>query len=522
MIERPVACLLNLAETRFNTMKTAVSEVSESPYESDEFYAVALRVNDAEERAAALYKKSFNVLEKAVKTTPLTNIDYVVFNLCKILAESDSLPSVKLLKTAFKNYGLKLLSAKEVSVEELFGCEKPMTNDLEIARTIADGMLLIEDYVKLTKSFDVTYSDFKHEITEFITSNARHQLMMLSGKLLDLAETGKFQDQIIVDPEEIKEEVRLCLLEIYTGEEGGSLDENIWIGDSAQKAVEIEKMNEELRPVTRTRIPTFDKFVGPVYTTHVLEVQAAPNAGKTTAATNLGYNGMADYGSKVFFATLEQRIPEVFYKVRARHLKEVHNFAVPRMSDVPEELKAQVQEILDIASVEISKGFDNGGQLCIFDGALNIETFVDDLTYIKKHLFDFDLIIIDYMTLITSTSGMTASDTAALAYIQFKQFCRKYNVGGVSLNQFTREAVEASYGKNANLAPSSGAKTAESERTPDAIMKIITNNTLDVLNQRDILNPKNRHGQKAPKVRTDVDFAASMFFEDQDILEEVI
>lgn len=268
--------------------------------------------------------------------------------------------------------------------------------------------------------------------------------------------------------------------------------------------------------VCDTGLPGVDRDIDGIYSTQLGGVEAAPGTGKTRFALGVwGYRAAVLYHKNVLFYSLEQSKEECEAMLIARHVFELFQIQIPDKlifkDKVPEEYKQQVES----ARIDL---FESGkyGKIRIEATDLYMETFISKIKAVDRLQGPFDLIIIDYMALISeqSTYGKPKGigEIVSYCYKSFKKYVRKNKKAGIAVNQLNRDGITASKA-NKEITTDMAQGGVEVYRSTDFNLTITATNEMELQNKRKIVQPKKRSSQGMGAILVDVRLGICLWYQ---------
>jgi replicative DNA helicase len=241
--------------------------------------------------------------------------------------------------------------------------------------------------------------------------------------------------------------------------------------------------------------------------------------GKTTLSTQLAWSAAVEQGKNVVFFTTETLRPQVSRKLLARHSK-LPIFGLPSGINT-RDLKAGTLSAEDeIKFQEIVNDFTRNpayGKMYIAQVPRSSTiASIEQRMFRLQRRFNIDLVVMDYLALLVSAQRrQTSREELAAILKEAKQVCTTFDDGRgvpfVSPWQVSRAAREAAE-KIEQYSSASLSETAEATNSADVIVSLFappdsTDRYADV--QMQVL--KNRDGETANSLLTEVDYATSWF-----------
>lgn len=393
----------------------------------------------------------------------------------------------------------KLLNRVKVKIDGTDDLNYDDPSALEMAYTIVsqqmhDYLVVWEEHPKDPKDFIVAAKDF---VSRQLNSRFTQVLSSSFDMMTDTDDTSKALNHAQTQME--------MLQEIYDTVKLEELDVNI----QREKGTPLEFICD-------TGLPSIDADIDGIYRTQLGGVEAAPGTGKTRFALGVWtYRAAVLYKKNVLYYTLEQSRDECEAMLISRHAFELFEIQIADKliykNKVPEEYKEQVEA----ARIDL---FESGkyGKIYIEETDLYMETFIDKIKSVDRLQGPFDLIIVDYMALITekNTYGRPKNigEIVSYCYRTFKKFCRKNNKAGIAVNQLNREGIAASKADK-EITTEMGQGGIEVYRSTDFNLTISATQEMELQHKRRISQPKKRSSEGIGSVIVDVRLGISLFYQ---------
>lgn len=266
-------------------------------------------------------------------------------------------------------------------------------------------------------------------------------------------------------------------------------------------------------------IPALDDKTGGMKNGELTLVAGYSNDGKSSFMVQIAHHCAVNQGKNVVIMTTETLRPQMRRKILARHSK-MPIFQIPDGLNTRDlkrgSLSAELERKLEEVTTDLANNPEYG---VIYIAQVPRNSSISE---IEQHLyrlqseFHIDLVVIDYLALLTSSKNRT-TDREILSGIikETKQVATTFNDGRgvpiISPWQVTRVARENAE-KLGHYSSASLSETAEATNSPDLIISLLaptdnTNRFAELTMQ--IL--KSRDSETANDILVDVDFATSCF-----------
>ena len=281
----------------------------------------------------------------------------------------------------------------------------------------------------------------------------------------------------------------------------GLIETNQGTGFVTMNEVLREEKAEEKKPIKVGdfgRIEALNDVYGGIYTSMFYQVLAPPKAGKTKFCARICHTAIVKYGINVTVWAQEGGMNAWTDQMRAIHFDYTYNTG----KDITEKKYGVTQEAIthdnfpnaELKELELSSKQDlesnlNYGTVHYIDRPFVVETFLDDLdTSVKEN--NSKLVIVDYLQLIGSATGMNERERVAQAYRDALVYCKNNNIAFLSPGQFKQEVINDLLSKNDTSGSdmrTAGGSSSEVFRTPDVIITLwastqdLANNTMKIL-----------------------------------------
>lgn len=270
------------------------------------------------------------------------------------------------------------------------------------------------------------------------------------------------------------------------------------------------------------RLEALNKVYGGIYTGMFYQIIAPPKSGKTKLCARLCHSMIVKYGTNVTVWAQEGGKEAWTAQMRAIHFDYVYNTGV----DVTEMKFGVDQNTImkdlfktdDLRQLELSSKLDlasnqDYGVVDFIDRPFNVETFIDEIeTSVKEN--NSRAVIIDYLQLIGTQSGMSSTERIAEAYRKLLVYCKQNNVAIITPGQYKQEAFNEML-KRSDIAGAdlrtAGGGSSEVERTPDIIFALWATSSDLQNNVMHIIPMPSRMNITFPPVRVRINLGTCQF-----------
>lgn len=305
----------------------------------------------------------------------------------------------------------------------------------------------------------------------------------------------------------------------------GLVDQNMGSGFIKMSEVLMDEKPDNKKPILIGdfgRIKPLNDAYGGIYTGMFYSFIAPPKSGKSKLSARLCYNTAILAGNNVTVWAQEGGHEAWSAQMRAIHFDYVYNTG----TDLIDRKFGVTQEVImhdsfktdELRQLELSSKLDlasnqDYGSIDYIDRPFNVETFIEDIdTSVKEN--NSKLVVIDYLQLIGSSTGMTERERIAEAYKKLLTYCKKNNVAVMSPAQFKQESFDDMIKKSsvdgADLRTAAGG-SSEVLRTPDVLFALwasvddIRNNSMK------IISLPSRMNAAFPNINLRIDLATCQF-----------
>lgn len=305
----------------------------------------------------------------------------------------------------------------------------------------------------------------------------------------------------------------------------GLVDQNMGSGFIKMSEVLMDEKPDNKKPILIGdfgKIKPLNDAYGGIYTGMFYSFIAPPKSGKSKLSARLCYNTAILAGNNVTVWAQEGGHEAWSAQMRAIHFDYVYNTG----TDLVDRKFGVTQEVImhdsfktdELRQLELSSKLDlasnqDYGSIDYIDRPFNVETFIEDIdTSVKEN--NSKLVVIDYLQLIGSSTGMTERERIAEAYKKLLTYCKKNNVAVMSPAQFKQESFDDMIKKSsvdgADLRTAAGG-SSEVLRTPDVLFALwasvddIRNNSMK------IISLPSRMNAAFPNINLRIDLATCQF-----------
>lgn len=296
---------------------------------------------------------------------------------------------------------------------------------------------------------------------------------------------------------------------------------------SRELATEAKAVNKSYKIGDFGRIETLNKVYGGIYTSMMYEFLAPPKSGKSKLTTRLAHNITVENGNNITVWAPEGGVDAWFAQYRAIHFDYLYNTGVgitDRKYGVDQDcIIHDTYPSDELRQLEMSSKLDLGtnesyGTIDFIDRPFEVENFLDiiDASVRRNHSV---AIVIDYLQLIQSSSGLGDREAVSKAYISLLDYIKRMNITALLPAQYTQESfnrlMETKDTSSIDMR-TSGAKSSEVVRTPDVILAIWAS-TQDITNgSMKILSMPSRFAKPFPEINLNIDLGPCIFIERTD------
>ena len=273
------------------------------------------------------------------------------------------------------------------------------------------------------------------------------------------------------------------------------------------------------------RLTELNDHLGGIYTSMFYQILAPAKAGKTKLCSRICHTASVIYGTNVTVWAQEGGMDAWSAQQRAIHFDYLYNTGV----DITEKKFGISQDVIlkdkfpndEMKQLELSSKIDlasnkNYGNVDYIDRPFEVETFIDYIdTSVKEN--GSQLVIIDYLQLIGTSTNKSERERIAEAYQKLLDYCKKANIAILTPAQYKQEVLTAlaSSSDTSNVdMRASGGGSAESIRTPDYNIAMWAS-TQDLMNNIvKFLSMPCRMNAAFPEVKAHTDLSVCQFISD--------
>lgn len=280
---------------------------------------------------------------------------------------------------------------------------------------------------------------------------------------------------------------------------------------------------DKMRFISDTGIATIDADCHGIFGTQLFGIEAPPGVGKTKFAVGTwAYRAAVIHKQNVLYIALEQSKWEIECNLVARHIFQLFQKQINAGDIIYNNLSRDNAEVVEIARQDL---FDSGkyGKIVIeAEKPLYIDTFTEQLKSWDNLKGPFDMVIIDYMTLIEQKEGSYAKslkdfEIAKRSYRKFKRYLRDTGKCGVAVNQLNVEGIRA--GEADKKTGTTGAAGGmETYRSCDYNLVLTVTEQMEAQMKRRISQPKKRATAGFGTVIVDVRMGINLFYQSNETL----
>lgn len=321
-------------------------------------------------------------------------------------------------------------------------------------------------------------TNFEKYLVEFKTIEA---VKAYRTSQLILSEGTKFGRRTWVGFEDSCSYLKKRLAEIE-----GLVDFGKGTGFVKMNEVIMEEKEDNLKSVKVgdfDRLEALNKAYGGIYTGMFYQIIAPPKSGKTKLCARICHTMTVKYGTNVTVWAQEGGKEAWTAQMRAIHFDHVYNtgvdvtemkFGVDQNTIMKDLFKTDELRQLEASSkIDLASNKDYG-VVDFIDRPFNVETFIEEIdTSVKEN--HSRAVIIDYLTLIGSQTGIKSTERISEAYRRLLEYCKHNNVAVLTPGQYKQDALDEMLKRpdisGADLRTAGGG-SSEVERTPDVIFAL--------------------------------------------------
>jgi len=261
----------------------------------------------------------------------------------------------------------------------------------------------------------------------------------------------------------------------------GIIDSSKGVGfiDSSVSGLEDDDSAVAVKIGDFGEIKELNDHLGGIYAPYFYSILAPTKGGKSKFTTAMIHNIVVEHGINAVVWAYEGGYQMWWAQLRARHYDWFYNRNEP---DITKHKTGVSQKIIyektfaspAIQSAENASRIDlfankNYGKIVMIDRPFNLETFINEIdTAVKAN--NAKVVLVDYLQLISSVSGVNKSQAIGLAYQRLLAYARDNKVAIISPAQFKQEFInELAQSKNGRGGDTrvAGGESSEIVRTPD-------------------------------------------------------
>lgn len=467
---------------------------------------------------------NFHSLKRLITADDLMNTEFIMFRTISYFAEVEGTLNKSYLFDYLDSSIDSFIAHRNVNVNEMLTSidhKFDMTVAGEYNQAKIEIMRVIRDYYdSLTELPFLSKSEFKSMLRLYADELYEANYLALMRKSTIIVTKGstewidgrKRELRGVEDSEEFLFRNIALLRSKYKINDFGTIST---AGDVAQLE-QINKMNKALHEtVSDTGIAPIDDALRGFRRTQLLGVEAGAGVGKSRFSRWIAYRAATMYGMNVYDITMEQEHTEIWWMYVSIHLKVKYNVEIPdseiKTGSYPEELAHYVQ----IAQYDLMTN-EKYGRIRVDARDMYIEDTFELLTGIHKSEFRYDMLVMDYASLVDSRAknkygGNDAYDVVTQVYKRSKRdICRKLKVFTLIINQLKESGVKA-LAKGENTTTYDASNSGETYKSTDANLVLSSNEQLDAEGKMRITSPKMRSAKKFYNVYVKANIGCSVF-----------
>jgi archaellum biogenesis ATPase FlaH len=270
------------------------------------------------------------------------------------------------------------------------------------------------------------------------------------------------------------------------------------------------------------RLDALNRVYGGIYTGMFYQIIAPPKAGKTKLCARLCHTMVVKHGTNVTVWAQEGGHEAWTAQMRAIHFDYIYNtgadvtqvrYGVDQNTIMKGTFKTDELRQLELSSKLDLASNQDYGVVDFIDRPFNVETFIDEIdTSVKEN--HSRAVIIDYLQLIGSQTGIKSTERIAEAYRKLLVYCKKNNIAVITPGQYKQEAFDEMLKKSdistADLRTAGGG-SSEVERTPDVIFALWATSTDLQNNVMHIIPMPSRMNVSFPPVKVMIHLGTCQF-----------
>lgn len=256
------------------------------------------------------------------------------------------------------------------------------------------------------------------------------------------------------------------------------------------------------RAVTSTGIDSIDAQIRDFRIGDMVAVMGQPGAGKTRMSANIMYNGLMR-GNNVLWYPLEGNALQAFSLLLARHILSKFDDRV-ELDDRPLYDKSYPEHLGEVVDMALMDFFTNPsyGKVAIKNLPLYDEEVMLDLESEFDNGFEFDIVCIDYVSLIMNKKGEMPSAYLSRLIKQLKANAMTFKNHGYMLllpHQLTKEVIkDLMRGEDTTITGS--ADTSEVVKSADIALALYRDEEQAAMDRINVILTKTRFARKSAPV----------------------
>lgn len=291
-----------------------------------------------------------------------------------------------------------------------------------------------------------------------------------------------------------------------------------------------EMLNEEKETVKSEkvadwgRLKTLNEVYGGIYTGMFYQFIAPPKTGKTKLCARETHIAAVEWGTNVSVWAIEGGKEAFLAQLRAIHFDYIYNrnvniterkFGVSQDAILHDKFPSEELKQLELSSKMDFASNQDYGSVDFIDRPFNVETFLEDIDIsIKSN--NSKMLVIDYLQLISSSTGLDERKAVADAYKNLLKYCKTNNIAVLSPGQYKQEVMDRLVAmKDTSQAEmrTAGGSSSEVIRTPDVIFALWATTQDIANNSMKILSMPGRFSKPFPQVDVITDLESCQFIE---------
>ena len=366
--------------------------------------------------------------------------------------------------------------------------------------------------------FDTAVSIYKLNFKEqYMSQVAQAMAVIMTDGLHE--KVGKNRSRLWKGSDDCKEyyNLKIAILEAMESTSGDIdtvVDED-WYSDELQE----EQAGEE-EPLLDTGINEIDSVYGGMVRGNMLEVLGPPKGGKTTLIQWLVERSL-DKGLNVAVWALEGTKKEWIAAIVSLMVRRKEGIYISKRNVMKRIYKDErVKQAVLAAKSDLALSIKRG-KLSFLGKACYIETMRADLNNHWKNVNAFDVIVMDSPILALSLRGKSKTDTAAECYTTLKHYI-SYELPTKALAlvtcQLKQEVIDnLRNDPTAEIDVTAGGVTAESIRTPDFVVGLISTKQERKMSMVKLQDVASRHSESFDSFYVKAELGCCYFESDPDL-----